>query len=64
MDYTVAGFIFHFDLDGNGDVVKLTTPQLGPIGPQSVAYDPAKTVEEVKALVDALIASLQAIGLI
>lgn len=60
MDYCVAGFTFHFGLDGNGDVATITTPDIA-IGPVMVLqssvlhFDPAITVAEAKAAAAAII---------
>lgn len=49
MDYTLAGFTFHFQLDENGQVVSVTTPDIA-LGPISVinsfvlTFSPVETV--------------------
>lgn len=63
MDYELAGFTFHFDLDGSGNVISITTPDIavGPfiIFPSSVLnFDPALTVAGAQAVVYGILALL------
>lgn len=63
MDYSLAGFTFHFNLDGSGNVVSIVTPDIA-IGPVMVLqssvlnFDPALTVEGAKAVVYGILAVL------
>lgn len=63
MDYELAGFTFHFDLDGSGDVIAIVTPPIN-IGPVMVlpanviGFDPAITVDAAKASVRTLLTIL------
>lgn len=66
MTYTLAGLIFTFALDGSGNVVSITTPNInvGPfmLFPSTVLnFDPTLTVVGAEAVVSGL---LQMLGLL
>lgn len=59
MDFELAGFIFHFNLDANGKVVSIVTPDLSPVFPATeIAFDPSVTVAIAKASVTTLLVAL------
>jgi hypothetical protein len=56
MDYSLAGFTFHFNLDGDGNVVSIVTPDLPPlIDSETLVLDPAQTVEAAEVTVSAIV---------
>lgn len=63
MDYTFAGFTFHFNFDGSGNVVTITTPDIA-IGPIMVinsailTLNPAQTVAGAEQAVQDFLALL------
>lgn len=63
MDYTLAGFTFHFDLNDQGRVISITTPDIS-VGPVMVLpstvlnFDPALTVEGAQAVVYGILSVL------
>ena len=63
MNYEIAGFTFRFGLDENGNVVSITTPDIG-IGPVMVLnstvinYNLALTVAEAQSVVYGILAVL------
>lgn len=61
MNYSIAGFVFYLNLDSSGNVTSVTTPQLGPLAPQSIAFNPSATVPEVQTFIYGL---LQLLGLV
>lgn len=62
IDYTVAGLHFRFDLNGDGDVILITTPDittpLGVINGSSVEQNPAATVAQAQATINFLLHTL------
>lgn len=63
MEYTFAGFTFVFTQDENGNVVSITTPDIGVGGlyiirSTIITLTPAQTVAEAESTVQAFLASL------
>lgn len=63
MEYNFAGFTFVFTQDGSGNVISITTPDIGVGGlyiirSTVITLTPAQTVAEAQATVQAFLASL------